>query len=111
MAATAFALSDSAVGVRITPEVFGVGCGVGFGRLLRVAKLRPAELLSPCGARAPACDGLMKTPALLVRSPSCARDGPAQTAASNSAAPHVKKIVAPQRFAVRMIPPAATHVA
>src|SRR5947209_13972388 len=108
MEAMAFALSDSAVGVVFTPEDFGVG--VGRGRLLRVLRLRKAELLSPCGARAAACAGLTKTPALLVRSPSCAHDGPAQTA-SSSTAPHVKKIVAPQRFAVRMIPPVATHIA
>src|SRR5437763_2725205 len=90
MAAMAFALSDSAVGVVFPPEVFGVGEGVGFGRLLRVAKLRPAELLSPCGARA-ACAGLMKTPALLVRSPSCARAKPMHTTTKASATTHADK--------------------
>src|SRR2546423_6342974 len=104
MAAMAFALSDSAVGVVFPPEVFGVGEGVGFGRLLRVAKLRPAELLSPCGARAPARVGLTKTPALLVRSPSCARAKSEHTNTKASAMTHADKNF-PPRFNSGSPPP------
>src|SRR5947209_17741115 len=79
MAALAFALSDSAVGV------FDVDVVVLDGPWCE-AHLCGAVLLPPDCTCVFARVGLMKTPALLVRSPSCARSKPTNTTAKASAA-------------------------
>src|SRR5947209_2632457 len=80
MAALAFALSDSAVGV------LGGGDVPVFGGPWCEVELRDAVLLPPGCTCVFARAGLMKTPALLVRSPSCARAKPTNTTAKASAA-------------------------
>src|SRR5947209_8717362 len=68
MAAMAFALSDSAEGVTFVWGVLGLGWS-----WCAVKLCSSADVLGSCrGARFFSCTGLMKTPALLVKSPSCA---------------------------------------
>src|SRR5947209_16840108 len=98
MPAPAFALSDSAVGV------LGVDVFVFDGPWCE-AHLCGAVLLPPGCTCVFARAGLMKTPALLVRSPSCAWVGTAQTAA------HKKKPIALNHFAVCIFPSRLQFVA
>ncbi|MCA1621481.1 MAG: hypothetical protein LC795_19845 [Acidobacteria bacterium] len=99
MADSARALSDSAVTAGVRPPVglpcAGVGVGAGFG-FARRGPVRCVARLSR-GAAVRVRPGSMKTPALLDRSPSCARAAPVQQRAAASAAAKTGRRPAPAR--------------